>query len=56
MKRIAICEYCRKKCSYHYEEQEKNGWNWIAIPYSDCCGSEIIFYNGIREVILANLN
>lgn len=56
LERIPICENCRKICNYHYEEQDRNGWDWISIPYSDCCGSEIIFYDNLREVILANLN
>jgi len=52
--KIVICDRCRKKCDYHYREI-LDDWGYRNVPYSDCCSSEVTFYDSIKEVILANL-
>ena len=51
---IAVCSKCHRNCSYYSEEREDDV-GWVIIKYSDCCDSEVIFYDNIKEVMLDRL-
>lgn len=53
-KLIAICGKCHQECKHYSEEREADG-DWVTIKYSECCDSEVIFFDNIKEVISLRL-